>query len=68
MASRYNVVLSDRIDREFDRVAEETEQTKSEILRKALGLYIFAHDGQKRGLKLGLAERDEQLKTEVFGL
>lgn len=68
MASRYNLVLSDELDREVERVAVESEQTKSDIVRKALRLYIFARDGEKRGLKVGLAQPDQHLQTEIYGI
>jgi predicted transcriptional regulator len=66
---RFNVVLSDDLNREIDRVAEETESNKSEILRKALQLFLAAREGKRRGLKLGLVEpKSEKLQTEIIGL
>ncbi len=35
MSVRFNIVLSDDLNREIDRVARESESNKSEILRKA---------------------------------
>lgn len=69
MAVRFNVVLSDDLNREIDKLAEETESNKSEILRKALRLYLAACDGKRRGLKLGLIEPNlEKLQKEIVGL
>jgi predicted transcriptional regulator len=69
MSARFNVVLSDDLNREIDKVAEETESNKSEILRKALQLFLAARDGKRRGLKLGLVEPiSEKLQTEIIGL
>ena len=69
MGVRFNVVLSDDLNREIDKAAEESETNKSEILRKALQLYLAARDGKRRGLKLGLVEpRTEKLQTEIVGL
>jgi len=48
--------LSDDLRRELDSVAQENEANKSEILRKAMMLYLSAQDGRRRGLKLGLDE------------
>jgi predicted transcriptional regulator len=63
------VVLSDDLNREIDKAAEETESNKSEVLRKALQLYLAARDGKRRGLKLGLVEpKSEKLQTEIVGL
>ncbi|MFO1152416.1 MAG: CopG family transcriptional regulator [Rhodospirillales bacterium] len=69
MSVRFNVVLSDDLNRAIDQAAEESETNKSEILRKALQLFLAAREGTKRGLKLGLVEPEsEKLQTEIVGL
>lgn len=69
MSVRFNVVLSDDLNREIDQAVAESENSKSEILRKALQLYLAARDGSRRGLKLGLVEpKTEKLQTEIVGL
>ena len=69
MSMRFNVVLSDDLNREIDRAVTESESSKSEILRKALQLYLAARDGSRRGLRLGLVDAEtKQLKTEIVGL
>ena len=69
MSVRFNVVLSDDLNRAIDKAAEEAEMNKSEILRKALQLYLAAREGKQRGLKLGLVEpSSEKLQTEIVGL
>ncbi|NOV28652.1 CopG family transcriptional regulator [Methylomonas sp. ZR1] len=69
MSVRFNVVLSDDLNRELDKAAEEGDTNKSEILRKAITLYLAARDGRRRGLKIGLVEPETQkLETEIIGL
>jgi metal-responsive CopG/Arc/MetJ family transcriptional regulator len=69
MSVRFNVILSDDLNREIDQAVAESETSKSEILRKALQLYLAARDGSRRGLKLGLVEpKTEKLQTEIVGL
>lgn len=69
MSVRFNVVLSDDLNRELDKAAEEGETNKSEILRKAITLYLAARDGRRRGLKIGLVDPETQkLETEIIGL
>jgi predicted transcriptional regulator len=69
MSARFNVVLSDELNRAVDAVVEESETTKSEVLRKALQLYLAAREGSQRGLKLGLIDRKTQeVQTEIVGL
>ena len=69
MAVRFNVVLSDDLNKEIDQAVKETESTKSEILRKALQLYLAAREGNRKGSKLGLFEpKTRELQTEIIGL
>jgi metal-responsive CopG/Arc/MetJ family transcriptional regulator len=69
VAVRFNVVLSDDLNREIDKVVDESETSKSEVLRKALQLYLAAREGKQRGLKLGLVEPTTQkIETEIVGL
>jgi metal-responsive CopG/Arc/MetJ family transcriptional regulator len=69
MAARFNVVFSDDLNRELDKVVEEDENSKADVLRKALQLYLAARDGKRRGLKLGLVQPETQrLETEIVGL
>jgi metal-responsive CopG/Arc/MetJ family transcriptional regulator len=69
MSARFNVVLSDDLNRDIDKAVEENETNKSELLRKALQLYLAALDGKRRGLKLGLVDsKTEKMQTEFIGL
>jgi len=69
MSAKYDVVLSDDLDKAIDAAVAETRNTKSEVLRKALQLYLAALDGNKQGMKLGLVDPlTEKLKTEFVGL
>lgn len=69
MSVRFNVVLSDDLNEEIDKAAHAAESNKSEILRKALQLYLAARDGKQRGMKLGLVDPETQkLQTEIVGL
>lgn len=69
MSVRFNVVLSDDLNREIDQAVKESETSKSEVLRKALQLYLAARDGARRGFTLGLVEpKTGKLQTEIVGL
>ncbi len=69
MSVRLNVILSDDLDKEIDHAAQETETSKSEILRKALQLYLAAREGKRHGLKVGLVDSDtRKLETEIVGV
>ena len=69
MTVRYNVSLSDSLNEELERAAEETETTKSDVFRKALQLYLAARDGKRKGLTIGLVEPESKvMQTEFIGL
>lgn len=64
-----NLVLSDDLNRAIEQVVTESESNKSEVIRKALQLFIAAQEGKKRGLKLGLMEpQTRRMETEFVGL
>jgi len=68
MSVRLNLLLSDELNDQIERVVEKRESTKADVLRKAIALYVAASDGKERGLKLGLARADQPLETEIVGL
>lgn len=69
MSERFVIALSDDLNAEIEAAAKASETSKSEILRKAIQLYIIARDGCDRGLKLGLVSPDTRmLETEIVGL
>ncbi|MFD2174060.1 hypothetical protein [Rhodobacter lacus] len=69
MSVRMNLVLSDDLNSAIEQVVTESESNKSEVIRKALQLFIAAQEGKKRGLKLGLVEpQTRRMETEFVGL
>jgi predicted transcriptional regulator len=65
---RLNVVLSDTLNSEIEKVAQERAMTKADVLRKAIALYLAASEGRDKGLKVGLAKPEQQLETEFVGV
>ncbi|MDH2327051.1 transcriptional regulator [Falsirhodobacter xinxiangensis] len=69
MSVRLNLVLSDDLNSEIERIVSDSETNKSEIIRKALQLFLAAQEGKKQGLKLGLVEPTTRtMQTEFIGL
>ena len=68
MSVRLNLLLSNELNTQIDKVAEERETTKADVLRKAIALYVAATAGKEKGLKVGLARADQKLETEFVGL
>ncbi len=68
MSTRFNIVLSDDLNRELDRAIIKTESGKSDVLRKALQLYLVALDGSRAGMSAGLIDPPtKEIKTEIIG-
>lgn len=67
---RLNVSISNELKEQIDRAAKANVQTQSELLRKAILLYLAASEGVRRGRKLGLVtpENAVHLETEIVGL
>ncbi|MDM5180966.1 transcriptional regulator [Massilia sp. DJPM01] len=69
MSARFDVVLSDDLNRDIDKAVEANATNRGELMRKALQLYLAALDGKRRGLKLGLVDpKTEKMQTEFIGL
>lgn len=69
MSARMNLVLSDDLNTAIESVVAENETNKSDVIRKALQLYLAAQDGKREGLKLGLVDPKTRLmQTEFIGL
>lgn len=65
---RLSLDISPELNSLLEEIASKTGGTKSDVLRKAIALMEVAVDGKRRGLKLGLAEKDQPLATEIVGL
>jgi predicted transcriptional regulator len=65
---RLNITISDDLAAKLEELSDESQTTKSEILRKALTLFDLAHDGKLHGKKLALVGEGGQVTTEIVGL
>lgn len=65
---RLNITISDDLAEVLDRMADESQQSKSELLRKALTLFEVARDGKREGKKLALVDLNGHVTTEIVGL
>ena len=69
MSVRFNLVLSDEMDRQIDQLAADPE-TKSSVIRKALAMYLAAASAHKNeGYNVGFFDpKTKELKQEVVGI
>jgi predicted transcriptional regulator len=69
MSARFNIVLSDDLNRDINLAVTAMDSNTSELWRKALQLYLAALEGKGRGLKLGLVDpKTGMMQTEFIGL
>jgi metal-responsive CopG/Arc/MetJ family transcriptional regulator len=67
--ARFNLVLSDEMNRQIDVVVADLE-TKSSVIRKTLVLYLAAHRAQQEdGLQFGMFDpKTREVRREIVGL
>ncbi|MBW4049449.1 MAG: transcriptional regulator [Proteobacteria bacterium] len=68
MSVRLNLLLSNELNRQIEKLVVDRETTKADVLRKAIALYVAATEGKEKGLKIGLARPEQTLETEFVGL
>jgi metal-responsive CopG/Arc/MetJ family transcriptional regulator len=64
---RLNLQMSEELYNELEKLAAESGTTRSDVIRRALGLLKAAYSGRKQGKHLGLARKAEQLDQEFIG-
>ena len=65
---RLSLDVSPELNELLEELASTIGGTKSDVLRKAIALMEVAVDAKRRGMKFGIAEKDQPLATEVVGL
>ncbi len=65
---RMSLDLSKDLYDQLESLATDSHASKSDVLRKALGLMIVAADAKKDNKKLGVFNKDEHLEKEIVGI
>jgi len=65
---RVSLDISPELNDRLQEMARDMHGTKSDVLRKSLALMLVALQATKDGKKVGIAERSDQLTTEIIGL
>jgi predicted transcriptional regulator len=63
---RITVDISPALYQKLDELANAIHGTKSEVLRRAIALMDVAVKAKEQGKKIGLAEQDQPLATEII--
>ena len=64
---RVSLDISPELYAKLQEMARDIQGTKSDVLRKSLALMDVAIQARKDGKKIGIADRTEQLTTEIIG-
>lgn len=64
---RVSLDISPELYAKLQALARDIRGTKSDVLRKSLALMDVAVQARKSGKKIGIADRAEQLTTEIIG-
>lgn len=65
---RKQLLMPAEMDYQLTELARKEGTTASEILRRALTLYLLAHEKKAEGLKMGFARQDQTLEVEIIGI
>lgn len=65
---RKQLIITAEMDDQINDLAIQAGTSVSEIVRKALTLYITAAEKRRQGFKMGFARQDQALETEIIGL
>jgi hypothetical protein len=66
-SERFSLVLSREIANDLDRIADETNSTRANVLLNAIALVKLANEEKKKGRALGFASDPDKLGTVVVG-
>lgn len=62
------LILPAEMDQTLTQIAQENGTTSSQVVRKALALYMVAVEKKREDIKLGFVNQDGHLGVEVIGL
>ncbi len=65
---KLSLELSLDVNAKLEDFARRAHTTKSEVLRRSLGLYDIAAEAKEDGNKLGLLDKDRQVITEIISV
>lgn len=66
--ARINLNISAKLHTELEQMADEQGVSRTELIRRALGLMKVAHQARKNGKFVGIADKAAKLDTVIVGL
>jgi predicted transcriptional regulator len=65
---RLSLIVSPELNETLEGLAESLHSSKSEVLRKAIALFVVAAEAKKKNQRLGILDSDRQVLTEIVGI
>ena len=65
---RLNFVVSPEVNEVLETLAHKTGGTKTEVFRRAIALMDAVVDAKQQGKKIGIADKDQPLVTEIISI
>jgi len=65
---RLNFVVSPEVNEVLETLAHKTGGTKTEVFRRAIALMEAVVDAKQQGKKIGIADKDQPLVSEIISI
>lgn len=65
---RLSLEVSPQLNAKLEELAEKLHGSKSDVLRRAVALMDVAVQAKEEGKKFGVANKDQELATEIVGI
>lgn len=65
---RLSLDVSSELNELIEKLAAATNSSKSDVLRRAISLMEVAVEAKRQGKRVGIAEKDQPLATEIIWL
>ena len=65
---RLSLQVSPELNQSLEAIADSTGASRTDIIRQAIALMMYAHNAKRDGRHLGLVSDPTKLDTEIVGL
>lgn len=65
---RLSFEITPELNDELQEIADQIDGSKTEVFKKAIALMRVAVDAKRNGRRLGIADKNQPLITEIVGL
>lgn len=65
---RFSLIVSPELNELLEDLARAGQTTKTDVLRRAIGLFDIAIEARRNNKHLGILDQDNNLEAEIVGL